>query len=492
MPELIYRVVSACGILGSGFPLASLRKAIQRRVDAIVADAGSMEAGPYYLGTGEPYFDRAAVEADYRHLVEAGLETGAPVIVGSCGMGGGDCGLDAMVDIGRAVFAELRVRDAKVAVIRAEISPDIVLEELREDRLLELGNLPLLSEEAIRASTIVGQMGVHPIMTALDAGAKFIFAGRACDTALFAADMIRRGIDAGVAYHAGRVLSGGALACHPSSSADCQVAEIHADGSAVFCAPAEDRSCTPSSLAAHSLREEVHPHLQFYPEGVLVMDQTVYFARDGRSAGFRHSQFLRTYKPWPLSIKLEGARRIGQSRAYEWSVHHLLRNSAVIKEKLFPITYYRAIGSNWTKLGQEQPDYFDIGSEDHAGIRTDRLLSLIADAAPSSEPAGMQSLEEMALVIRSTNAGPSHLTFDIVFKTAAGYEAALRSNLFFKDNLAGALGVPVEQVIGTYFVDACSAIKISLERTSLAGSPEERDIFAAQQCQRLERLRIPQ
>ncbi len=172
-------------------------------------------------------------------------------------------------------------------------------------------------------------------------------------------------------------------------------------------------------------------------------------------------------------------------------MHHLLRNTTVIKEKLFPITFYRTAGNSWTRSGHEQPTYFDIGGEDHGGIRTDRMLSLIADAAPTCQPTGVRALRDMALVIRSTNAGASCLTFDIVFKTPADYEAALRSNLFFKDNLAPVLGVPAERVIGSYFVDACSAIKISLERSSVAASSDERDVFAAQQYARLERLQIP-
>jgi len=70
-------------------------------------------------------------------MVEAGLETGAPVIVGSCGMGGGDRNLAAMTEIAKEVFTELGVRDAKVAVIGAQVSPDVVLEELRNNRLRE-------------------------------------------------------------------------------------------------------------------------------------------------------------------------------------------------------------------------------------------------------------------------------------------------------------------------------------------------------------------
>ena len=57
MPELIYRVVSACGALGYGYPKESLQAALRGRVDAIICDGGSMDAGPYYLGTGTEYFE---------------------------------------------------------------------------------------------------------------------------------------------------------------------------------------------------------------------------------------------------------------------------------------------------------------------------------------------------------------------------------------------------------------------------------------------------
>jgi hypothetical protein len=72
MAKLIYRVVSVCGALGYGYPKESLEEALKGGVDAIISDAGSMAAGPYYLGTGLEYFEREAVKADYRHMVEAG------------------------------------------------------------------------------------------------------------------------------------------------------------------------------------------------------------------------------------------------------------------------------------------------------------------------------------------------------------------------------------------------------------------------------------
>ena len=98
-------------------------------------------------------------------------------------------------------------------------------------------------------------------------------------------------------HHVGHVLECGALACDPGSPSDCLVAEVYDDGTALFVAPNPDRRCTPSSIAAHSLYEESHPQLQFYPEGILVMEKTEFHARDGRTAAIRNSQFKTLMMP---------------------------------------------------------------------------------------------------------------------------------------------------------------------------------------------------
>jgi Domain of unknown function (DUF4387)/Acyclic terpene utilisation family protein AtuA len=681
VPKLIYRVISACGALGYGYPKESLEAATNGHVDAIICDGGSMDAGPYYLGTGTGYFEREAVKADYTHMVEAGKKLGCPVILGSSGMAGGNRNLEWMVDLAKEVFTELGVMDAKVAVIGAELDPEIVINEFRKGGLRATGRGPELSEAALRESTIVGQMGIHPLMTALEDGAQYIIAGRSCDIALFASDMIRRGIDPGLAYHVGHVLECGALACDPGSPSDCLVAEIYDDGTAIFIAPNPTRRCTAHSIAAHSLYEESHPQLQFYPEGILVMEKTQFFSRDDRSAGIRNSRFVHSGKPWPWSIKLEGSRRLGarkvsliyidpadlaeipadvlvygrngvQARpvdrserelgiiiettakteaaavllasvlthylihygypgrkatagniayplspnlvsfrredglygaivpsgtrdpvffgnyakikaaviklvedefpdaltdtsytitdadasnpavllrtvdsdpkqlsqahareieritrlarpragsrlnldapdAYAWSIYHLLQNEDVIKNVMFPITYYRANGPVWVDEGSTRARYYDIGETGYVGNLDDRTLSLIADVQPGCAPLGTHRLLDMAVVIRSKDAGINRLTFDIIFTSGENYEAALRSNVFSKNNVARILGLPVDRVVGTFFVDTCNAIKISIDRLNISASVDERDVFGAQQQSAIECLSIP-
>jgi hypothetical protein len=679
--KLIYRVVSACGALGYGYPKSSMDQALKGRIDAVISDAGSMDAGPYYLGTGTEYFERDAVKQDYRHMVEAGQKIDGPVILGSCGMAGGKRNLEWMVDVAKEVFAELGVRDAKVAVIGAELDPALVIRELKDGKLLPTGAGPDLSEEALRESTIVGQMGIHPLMTALESGAKYILAGRSCDIALFASDMIRRGIDPGLAYHVGHVLECGALACDPGSPSDCLVAEVYDDGTAVFVAPDPNRRCTPYSIAAHSLYEESHPQLQFYPEGILAMEKTKFFARDARTSGIKNSVFVRSAKPWPWSIKLEGARRVGARKvslvhlnpadlanvppdilvygrngvhktavqspqrelgiivettskdadaatrlasllthylihygypgrkatagniaypmspnivsfrrpdgtfgaivpsgtrdpvffenyarikaaviklieeefpdalrtasyriidadaehpvallrtvdrdgmqlatrhqgeiarlaavtaaqpgslfnldaadAYEWTLYHLIQNEDIIKNLMFPISYFRANGTDWKSEGTARPVYYDIGVTDYSGDVNDRTLSLIADVPPVGDPAGTRRLLDMAVVIRSKDAGINRLVFDIVFNSAADYEAALTSNVFAKNNVARLLCVPQERVVGTFFVDSCNAIKLTIDRPNISASLDEHDVFGAQQQSVVEALNVP-
>ena len=156
MPNLVYRVVSACGTLGYGFPRESLQAALRGGVNAIICDAGSIDAGPYYLGAGTDYFERDAVKADYRHMVEAGLKIGCPVILGSSGMGGGNRNLDRVVEIAKEIFSELAVREATVAVIRSELDPEIAIREYRAGALRPTGGewdhhrprLPLLKDIA--------------------------------------------------------------------------------------------------------------------------------------------------------------------------------------------------------------------------------------------------------------------------------------------------------------------------------------------------------
>jgi len=177
--------------------------------------------------------------------------------------------------------------------------------------------------------------------------------------------------------------------------------------------------------------------------------------------------------------------------AYAWSLYHLLQNEDVIKNTMFPITYFNAEGGTWTEQSEERARYFEIGETGYRGNLDDRTLSLIADHPPMDNLIGSHRLLDMAVVIRSKDAGINRLTFDIIFTSGENYEAALHSNVFAKDNVAKILNLPSQRVVGTFFVDTCNAIKISIDRPNISASMDERDVFGAQQQAAIERMSIP-
>ena len=233
--KTVYRLLSPCAGLGYGFPERSFREAMKLKLDMIAVDCGSMDAGPYYLGAGKSYDKKANLNRNFYMLLDGALNQNCPLVLGSCGMAGDTPNLKFMLDVAKEVFEDLNVRDVKVALISSHLDNDMLIGHIND--LVPLGKMAALNEDNISACRKVAQMGVAPYIKALDEGAEVIFAGRSCDVAIFAADPVRRGIDPGLAYHAGHILECGAIACDPGSANDCLTAEFRDDHSVVFIPP---------------------------------------------------------------------------------------------------------------------------------------------------------------------------------------------------------------------------------------------------------------
>src|ERR1700756_4406847 len=97
------RVLSASGQIGSGVLGSSLERGLSLKPHVIACDAGSTDAGPAHLGSGKPHFSRPGTKRDLRLMLLGRAELGVPLIIGSCGFGGGDAGVDWMVDIAHEI-----------------------------------------------------------------------------------------------------------------------------------------------------------------------------------------------------------------------------------------------------------------------------------------------------------------------------------------------------------------------------------------------------
>lgn len=89
-------------------------------------------------------------------------------------------------------------------------------------------------------------------------------------------------------------------------------------------------------------------------------------------------------------------------------------------------------------------------------------------------------LMDLARVVRSKNAGPLYLTFDIMFETEADYARGLAAKGLGADAVAGLYGVSSNAVAIIPYPTAL-AIKITLPRPAAAGGPRVRDVYGAQQ-----------
>ncbi|MDR0339321.1 MAG: DUF4387 domain-containing protein [Desulfovibrio sp.] len=91
------------------------------------------------------------------------------------------------------------------------------------------------------------------------------------------------------------------------------------------------------------------------------------------------------------------------------------------------------------------------------------------------------TLRDVASVIRSKNAGPYELTFDVIFKDFALYEKARAAEILTKERFAALYGISVGDVIALIWFDPAKAVKVTIARPMVSGHLGESDVYGAQQ-----------
>jgi len=301
------RILSATGILGSGFREETLKRAMALGPAFIGADSGSTDPGPYYLGSGETLFSDAAYKRDLRLILLAARATKIPAIIGSACTAGTDGQLERLVVIARAIAREEKL-SFKLATIRSEQDKGYLKKKLREERIKPLANAPVLDEAVIdRSVHIVGMCGIEPYVEALQNGADVILAGRSSDTSIFAALPVMKGFNPATVWHMAKILECGAACVVLRKYPDCMFATVTNDYFIVE-PPNPDYRCDPVSVASHNLYENSTPYELIEPSGVLNTFHAKYEAVSDRAVRVSGS----TFKPAErYTIKLEGAELAG-------------------------------------------------------------------------------------------------------------------------------------------------------------------------------------
>jgi hypothetical protein len=99
-------------------------------------------------------------------------------------------------------------------------------------------------------------------------------------------------------------------------------------------------------------------------------------------------------------------------------------------------------------------------------------------------------LYELAALIRSKNAGPFELTFDVMFDNEEAYQHVVNNNIISRAWIAQVYGVPEEDVQLFYYGPA-RAIKATIPRSVPSGHPFDTDVYGGQQYAPFVDLEIP-
>lgn len=262
--------------------------------------------GPYYLGSGELATGGASRRDDLQLLLLGRERSSVQAVIGSAGTAGAAPHLRTTLD-----DLERAAERGGVSVTVAEVAADVPRELLH--RKLERGDVrpcgpaeELTHAEIDRAVHLVAQMGVEPVIAALATGADLVVAGRCCDTAVFAASALREGFDRGVAGHQAKLLECASQCAEPGGR-DAIMADLDEDSFRIRSLH-PGRRCTPLSVAAHSLYEQMDPNVVGEPGGHLDLSACVYAADGDRATRVRGARWIPSSDYW---VKVEGAALAG-------------------------------------------------------------------------------------------------------------------------------------------------------------------------------------
>ncbi len=301
------RVLAASGQLGYGVPEAALKAGIARAPHFIGCDMGSIDVGPYYLGAGKLATTEVVTKRDLRLVLKAAVGLGVPLLIGTAGTAGAAPHLART----RAFIHEIAEEEGlsfRMATIHADMPRALLREMAAAGRTRPLGRIAALDPATIdRAAHIVGQMGTEAFIRALRTEPDVILAGRACDTAIFAAIPQMLGYAPGPATHMAKIIECTSICCTPGGR-DAILGTLENE-SFVLESMNPARAATPVSVAAHSLYEQADPLHVHEPDGAVDLSAARYERLDDRRTRVSGATWQPTLRS---TIKVEGAEWCGE------------------------------------------------------------------------------------------------------------------------------------------------------------------------------------
>jgi hypothetical protein len=286
----------------------SFHRAMATHPDFVVADGGSADPGPVYLG--EDICMGHFVEEDVELFLTSSRKQGIPFIIGSAGDTGSNSRVDMFVKMVKDLAQKHRIPKFKVGYYYSEVSKEYLKKKIREGKAIQgLGGFPPLSlDEIDNATRIVALAGVHPYIKLLNMGADVIIGGRCGDISFTAGPAIRGGFPEGLAYHLGKIIECASLCAEPFMGKETVIGTIsHEDIRVTPYHP--DQRCTIASVCGHSMYERGNPFFEYSVGGMLDMQNCKYEQFDDRTCRITGAKWVSAKE---IRVKLEGAKKLGE------------------------------------------------------------------------------------------------------------------------------------------------------------------------------------
>ncbi len=314
------RVLTPTGCIGNrGIHRDALVAALDsERPHAIAVDAGSLDCGPWYLGTGQVHSPMINIRRDLSIVVTEAVRRGIPVIIGSAGGSGARPHVDLTVD----VIKEIALReelDFKVGVIYSDVDPEYLRSRIRAGAIIPrvpakaFGD-PLTAEDVESSTRVVAMMGCEPIIAAINQGAQVVVAGRSSDACVIGAYPVMMGFDRGLSLHMGDIMECGEATLTdregvthlPGPNRVPVIGAMRRDHF-VIRPGHEGMACTVEAVSAHSMYERDNHTQVELPGGVL--DKSDCELTQETESVIRVSGTR--FREAPYTVLLEGASRVG-------------------------------------------------------------------------------------------------------------------------------------------------------------------------------------
>jgi hypothetical protein len=303
------RMLISTGHLGTApSKQESFFRGIETMPDFVVADGGSADPGPVYLGADISlgYF----AEDELELMLVNSRKKGIPMIVGSARDAGTNNGVDSFVNIIKVLAKKHKIPKFKIGYFYSEVPKSYLKGKLKEENnVTPLGGFPDLTSEDIESSSkIVGLAGVHPFIKLLDEGADVIIGGRCGDIAFIAAPAIRAGFPEAFAYHMGKIIECASFCAEPFGGKETVIGTISREDIKITPYNPQQR-CTVASISGHSMYERANPYFEYATGGMLDLRECKYEQFDEKTTRVTGAKWIPAEK---TKIKIEGAKYIGE------------------------------------------------------------------------------------------------------------------------------------------------------------------------------------